>query len=426
MAAMVIEDHHLNHSPFGRQMCRWIVPRLVRRAAVNWKEGNYYGAWNNLLIASRIAPHSYQRWINQQKNGLVEFTISQADENLQAGRIDQAIEILRGLSNLKILDWRADRIASSTQLIHQSECLIAEGKLQAAMEKLMIATRQRPDLHYLPIKIEALRLAGRQQFITLNGLSVKSIPPVLREGADPEQQTHAQAQSFLTDTSAGNSQTNDSLFPSRKAWVNVIMWIDGVGGYRLCPSLMNWIGRHVDESRISIPIRADLHRYHACFKSVVGGHVLHGEGNIMINGQVVPQGVEHSRWLADGDRIELNDRVQLCYSLSKQFNGTARLDMESAHRTSPSCDAIFLVNQSLSISDSPAADIRFPGLPGEIVILRQDNSLAIEATGIDLHVDGRQLVGKIPLNPDSRISGADLSIQFEPLAWSGKEKGGTW
>ncbi len=401
-AATQLETANLHTTVAGKSLSRLVTSRLMRQAVDDWQIRGYFSAWNKIVLATRIAPRNMDRILREKKNELVESAVNDADKNLQAGRVNVTLDILKGLANLNILDWRADRIASSALLIHQGDEMLRSGQFQQAIKKFQLATRQRPDLHYLSAKIANIEGDLKKQKTTK--ACVLAAP------------LNQDSRHFFTDSNTGDSN-HLVLVEGNKpnsASANQMMWIDGVGAYLLCAGAENWIGKHVEGTRCQIAFHGDLSRFHAKITQRDGRFYISSKSATKLFRQkrLVPT-VDASP-LCDQDLLVFASGIKMCFHQS-DGHGTAKLTLESGHKTVPRCDCIFLVSEGIMIADSSDADIRFPGLIGKLEIKKHGGCYVAETHGMELVADGRVVRGPTRLEPDSRIIGHQLSIQMERI-----------
>ena len=92
--------------------------------------------------------------------------------------------------------------------------------------------------------------------------------------------------------------------PSAKRESSFQIWIDGVGGYLVCPNKSVWIGQAIPQAGIEIPLQGDLRRRHACIELHRGEHLISPAGNLKIDGIKARNGISP---LMDGQELQFGD-----------------------------------------------------------------------------------------------------------------------
>lgn len=189
------------------------------------------------------------------------------------------------------------------------------------------------------------------------------------------------------------------------------IWIDGVGGYLVCPSKSVWIGQAIPRAGIDIPIKGDLRRRHACIELHRGEHLISPAGRLKIDGITARNGVSP---LVDGQELQFGECARLKYKQPHPLSQTARLDFSSGNRTTPWSDAVLLMAQTLIIGPSAQNHIECPGWERTLILLREENGWVCRTSG-EFEVDGQICTDESPIRLDSIISGEDFSLTLEPV-----------
>lgn len=205
-------------------------------------------------------------------------------------------------------------------------------------------------------------------------------------------------------------KSNQSQRPSPDQSFQI--WIDGVGGYLVCPQKSVWIGQAIPQSGIDIPVVGDLRRRHARIELREGEHIISPAGNLKIDGSSARPG-----WcpLTDGQEIQFGERVKLKYAQPHPLSQTARLDFASGNRTSPWSDGVLLMAQTIIIGPSTRNHVHCAGWDTTLVIFRRSGQWLCR-TSSDFEIDGKAHVEEGPIFLDSTISGEDFSLTLEPVS----------
>jgi hypothetical protein len=96
------------------------------------------------------------------------------------------------------------------------------------------------------------------------------------------------------------------------------------------------------------------------------------------------------------------------------LSATARLSLESHHKTQPSADAILLMADSCVMGPNSHCHVRCRQWQRDIVIFRQNEQLFCRADE-PISVDGVQALGNNEILPGARVEGEDFSFAWETL-----------
>lgn len=188
-----------------------------------------------------------------------------------------------------------------------------------------------------------------------------------------------------------------------------LLWVDGVGGYRVCLGRRVRIGQAVSGTAVEAPVLADIGKHHATVIRDDEGYVLEAVKKTQVNGQPIDRAV-----LRDGDRLTLGSACQLQLSLAVSVSATARLHLVSGHRFPNGIDAVFLLADSLLLGPGAEAHVEAPELQQPVQIYRYGGRLAIQAAG-EFSIDGRPCRDRSVLEPRSSVRGKSFSLALEPV-----------
>ncbi len=191
---------------------------------------------------------------------------------------------------------------------------------------------------------------------------------------------------------------------------NFLLWIDAVGGFLVCLSDEVMIGQAVPESQIDVPILADVSRRHLKICRVSGGYVAEPFGHVTINHNEISGRVI----LSEGDLIGLGNGVFLRFRRPHALSASARLDLESRHRTHPWADAILLMADSCVFGPNTRNHVRCPRWTEDLVLIRRADQLFCR-TNKPFEIDGKVAEGQGEINLGSHVAGDDFSFSFEAI-----------
>jgi hypothetical protein len=132
--------------------------------------------------------------------------------------------------------------------------------------------------------------------------------------------------------------------------------------------------------------------------------------SVRINGQLLTGPTV----LADGQLIELGESVRLRFTKPHALSATARLDIESHHKTQPSADAVLLMADSCVLGANKHCHIRSRDWQQDVVLSRQGEGFMCRSS-MPLTVDGETRTGAIDVEAGERIEGENLSFTWEAL-----------
>jgi hypothetical protein len=210
--------------------------------------------------------------------------------------------------------------------------------------------------------------------------------------------THASRNSEV-DTVAGQEHPQRSL-----------LWVDAVGGFLVCLDDTIVIGQPSPGNGIALPILADLSRRHAVIRREAGVYVLEPLQSTRVNGREITG----PHILADNELIQLGDNVRLRFTKPHALSATARLILESHHKTQPSADAILLMADSCVLGPNRHCHVRCRDWERDVVLYRQNDRVYCRADE-PLAVDGVTADNESEIQPGVRVEGEAFSFAWETV-----------
>ena len=189
-----------------------------------------------------------------------------------------------------------------------------------------------------------------------------------------------------------------------------MLWIDGVGGYRVSTADRVVIGQPSGGGEVDVPILGDLARQHAAIRRDAEGYTIEPMREARLNGRPLSGPAP----LGDGVRIELGSKVRLVFRRPHGLSATARLEFASPHRTYPPADGVLLMADTLILGPGRQSHIVCRGWPGEVLLYRTDERMFCRSAG-RLEIDGRECHDRGPVTLSSRISGEGFSFSLEAI-----------
>lgn len=187
------------------------------------------------------------------------------------------------------------------------------------------------------------------------------------------------------------------------------LWVDAVGGFLVCLTDSVILGQAVPATDVDIPILGDLSSRHAKIRRSGEGFVIEPFGCVVLNGRPLTQwGVLHDR-----DEFYLGEKVKLRFRKPHPLSNTARLDILSGHRTSPSADGVLLMGTTCLLGSSEQHHIVCRDWENEIVLIRGTGGTFRFRSGCRVELNGIPAAdaGELPWN--TRLSGEDFALTME-------------
>ncbi|MEN1680213.1 MAG: hypothetical protein AAGJ46_11520 [Planctomycetota bacterium] len=203
-----------------------------------------------------------------------------------------------------------------------------------------------------------------------------------------------------------------------------LLWVDAVGGFLVCLDDEVLIGQPSGTAGPAVSILADLSRRHAVLRRSGGGYTLEPLGPVKLDGREITTatalGDSHTLELGSpqpgafgpGAAFASGSSVVLKYTRPHALSATAKLELQSGHRTSPTTDAILLMAESCVLGPASHCHVRCPEWKDDVILFRRGEDLACRSTA-ELVVDGEPVSGQGEVRPGARIEGEDFSICVE-------------
>ncbi len=203
-----------------------------------------------------------------------------------------------------------------------------------------------------------------------------------------------------------------SSFPPRPTTQppRFFLWVDGVGGYLVCPGSPVTVGQAVAGNPVDVPLMADLSRRHASIVREAEHHLLIPQATTHVSGKRV----DGPTTIREGDLLQFGDSVELRFRRPHPLSTTARLDFVSHHRTSPSADGVLLLGNSLLLGPDGRNHVICPQWTEPLMLVRRGQGLFCRATGT-VQVDGRPVEGEVAIGLDSRIVSDEFCLSLERI-----------
>ena len=195
-----------------------------------------------------------------------------------------------------------------------------------------------------------------------------------------------------------------------------MLWVEGVGGFLLCTADEVVLGQPVSPNDAkhtapTIGILGDLSRRHASIARSGGGYIVTPIGPTELDGKPI----DSPAALGDRALLTLGGSVQVRFCRPHALSATARLEIESHHRTAPSSDAVLLMAESCVLGPKPHSHVRCPAWEGEAILFRGAGGLLCRSES-EMQVEGRSEAGPVAIRDGVRIEGQDFALSVEHVA----------
>jgi hypothetical protein len=210
--------------------------------------------------------------------------------------------------------------------------------------------------------------------------------------------THA-SRSSEDDTVAGNEHPQRAL-----------LWVDAVGGFLVCLDECVVLGQPAGGENIALPILADLSRRHALIRRDGGAYLLEPLQATRVDGREITTPFV----LADNHLIQLGDNVRVRFTKPHALSATAKLAIESHHKTQPSADAVLLMADSCVLGPNRHCHVQCRDWKRDVVVFRQNDRLYCRANE-PVSIDGAAIGSESEIQSGVRVEGEEFSFTWETV-----------
>jgi hypothetical protein len=210
--------------------------------------------------------------------------------------------------------------------------------------------------------------------------------------------THA-SRSSEVDTVAGNEHPQRAL-----------LWVDAVGGFLVCLDDCVILGQPSSGDKVAVPILADLSRRHAVIRRDAGAYVLEPLQKTRVDGREISTPLV----LSNSHLIQLGDNVRIRFERPHALSATARLTLESHHKTQPTADAVLLMADSCVLGPNRHCHVRCREWERDVVVFRQNDRIICRAAD-PVSIDGVVQNGESEIQSGMRVEGEEFSFTWETV-----------
>lgn len=465
-ASRVLADESLREFLPAKRLARDVAEKMVARARDRFALGDTSAGWQDLQVADRLGGHL--ETVTKTRREYADGILQEARKYLAVGEPAPALSRLEKLHKRGLTDDRVRACVQVAQFMEESAKLVSHGHFSDATATIRHAqTFARLDstpagppgsimndvAAYLDAEAtrlestiaECQRLTTQMHaaLTTENWSTVLSAADALLAIA-PQHSAATQARrrawkavgmdvtrmytgrlprgpvSLAVDKTPVRRGRLSTRATSRSSEVDTVtgnekpkralLWIDAVGGFLVCLDDTIAIGQPSPGETIAVPILADLSRRHALIRRDAGAYILDPLQRTLVDGREI----NAPTLLTDNQLLQLGDNVRIRFNKSHALSATAKLTLESHHKSQPSADAILLMADSCVLGPNRHCHVRCRNWQRDVVVYRQNDQLFCRADE-PLSVDGVQHAGCSEVQSGARIEGEDFSFAWETL-----------
>ncbi len=437
----------------AKQMLAKVAGRMIQRAERRVAGGQSSAGWRDLETARVWGADADA--VSSLRQAFIDRRLAEAEAYLAAGEPAAAVSRLDDLSRhgdvgrqARLLRDAALRVLHAQRLCRRGEFVQAEESLAAAVtlaphiaalddarkacrvkaaecrklnerlheavagENWTLALSEAEALLELCPEHEPARDARRRAWAAVGmrcGDSLRRLPSLPPRGRLAPFFTAPQ----MTEQNPNelNGSPNADPSPAKVAGDSrFLLWIDGVGGYLVCPSDEVTLGQPVPGSQVDVPILGDISRRHARIRRDGECYLIHPLKAVRVDGREI----HGAAALADGNLIELGNNVRLRFRRPHPLSRTAKLEFVSHHRTQPSADGVLLAAESCVFGPGENCHVVCRDWTRDVVLFRQANQWQCRTQG-RFEIDGAEMVDRGPIHGRSRIAADDFSLSLESI-----------
>jgi hypothetical protein len=462
-AGALLADRSLREFLPAKELAQDVAGKIVERAGDRFARGDSLAGWQDLAVADQLGGQAEA--IGQLRRQYVERTLAEARQLLMAGQASSAAVRLekierkglsspasRGLQRIAELVVEGDKAAAHGRFA-AAAVVVAQARQMAADQAdaagtMEIASRLSERSHELDRQeAEGLRLSaelhaalGREDWAAALVASEALLAIAPLHAAARQARHRAWRVVGMNVTSAGVRGPDGSVSLDLGRGVDggrkirkstrpgtgsgegdtvtgndrpqrLLLWVDAVGGYLICLDNQIVLGQPSSGGEIALPILADLSRRHAVIRRDGGAYVLEPIQPTRVDGREATGPVV----LTDGQLIELGDSVRVRFTKPHALSATARLDIESNHKTQPSADAVLLMADSCVLGPNRHCHVQCRSWQEDVILYRQGEQMFCRSQR-PMAVDGDRVNGSQQIAPGARIEGDEFAFTLEELA----------
>lgn len=219
---------------------------------------------------------------------------------------------------------------------------------------------------------------------------------------------HWFANTVAVENRTPNTQAPSPPPPVDRTGIPQYLWIDGVGGFRICTGEEWVIGQASPGNQADLTILADLSRRAMAIRRSGRDYLLQPWQDIHIN-QI---SVDRPTMLHDGSEIMIGNRIKLLFRQPNPWSSTACLELISHQRWQPSVDGVILLADSIVLGAGEGNHVICPFWKKELVLFRDGSKLLCRSAD-PLQINQQVRSGEFELHIGDKVRGEDFSFGLE-------------
>jgi hypothetical protein len=461
-ASALLAEKSLREFLPAKRLARDVAAKMVQRASEHFARGESAAGWDDLAAADLLGGQAEA--IARLKQQYADAVLEEVMSDLIAGQAAAALDELPKLHAHGLADGRARACRQIAQLMRESSQAATRGHFTEAaaantraaelakshasgpvtMERLakrlsdeaVKLSRQGSDCQRLSAQMHAALAAENWSAALGAADAILAIAPQHAAATQARRRAWRAVGMDVTqlyrggqrggmvsldwnrvEGRAGRRSTHASRFSEddtvagNETPQRALLWLDAVGGFLVCLDDAIVLGQPAGGDKIAVPIMADLSRRHAVIRREAGAYVLEPLHRTQIDGREVTAPLV----LADNQLIELGDNVKVRFNKPHALSATAKLTIESHHKTQPTADAVLLMADSCVLGPNRHCHVRCREWERDVVVFRQGERLFCRASE-PVAMNGVATSGESEIQSGVRVEGEHFAFTWETVA----------
>jgi hypothetical protein len=445
----------------AKRLAQDVAVKMVERASERLARGESAAGWQDVATANRLgAPTEAIARLKQQ---YADIVLDEVLSDLAAGQAAAALDELHKLHVHGLADGRARACRQIAQLMQESGRAAARGHFAEAaaansraeelakshangpgtMDKVAKRlgdesaklSRQAGDCQRLSAEMHAALAAeewssalgaadailaiapqhaaatqARRRAWRAVGMDVTQLYRGGQRGACVSLDWHRSAARGGRRSTHASRSSEDDTVAGNEIPQRALLWLDAVGGFLVCLDDCVVLGQPAGGDKIAVPIMADVSRRHAVIRREEGAYVIEPLHRTRVDGREISAPFV----LADNQLIELGDNVKVRFTRPHALSATAKLTIESHHKTQPTADAILLMADSCVLGPNRHCHVRCREWEQDVVVFRQGERLFCRASE-PVAMNGVAMSGESEIQSGVRVEGEHFAFTWETV-----------
>jgi hypothetical protein len=285
--------------------------------------------------------------------------VSEAIDSIETGRLDVGASLLTRLARLPAQSPEADNLRRIVAQCREAFDAIARGDATGAELTIRGLLPLLPKAKWLATAADQIRI-------------VRQTTEELRTG--PLRLAAVGKEPMPAPTRAIPAPPRPATKSSAAA--DVILHVDGSGGFRLIDRAIVSIGPVSSSRPVDVPLLADAMLPVITIARSEEDYFLHSSQQVLVNDKPTT-----STLLSSGDRIGLGPRCRITFRRPSPASSSAVLDLSGTRLPQADVRHIVLMDREMIVGPGPTAHIRSDELDAPAVIQRREGQLVCRAQG---------------------------------------------